>query len=161
MLAIKAILHPTDFSEHSQAAFEVARAVARNYGARLILLHVSLPIMKSGEVYALITHPDEVREELTNRLKAMRSLADGLVVEIVLKEGDPAAQILTTSKEMGCDLIVMGTHGRSGLSHLLIGGVAEKVIRNAACPVLTIKNPMVQGTATANDAAAPLSGPSP
>jgi nucleotide-binding universal stress UspA family protein len=153
MLAIKTILHPTDFSEYSQAAFEVARAVARDYRARLILLHVSLPIMQSGEVYALITHPDEIREELTNRLKAMRSMSDDVAIEIVLKEGDPATQILTTCKEMGCDLIVMGTHGRTGLSHLLTGSVAEKVIRNAACPALTIKNPIVQATATADDAA--------
>jgi nucleotide-binding universal stress UspA family protein len=155
MLASKAILHPTDFSEHSEAAFEVARALARDHGARLILLHVSLPILKSGEVYALITHPDEIREELTKRLKDMQSMADGLVVELVLKEGDAAAQILTTSKETGCDLIVMGTHGRTGLSHLLMGSVAEKVVRHAPCPVLTIKNPLGQATAPARDAGPP------
>ena len=118
------------------------------------MLHVLLPSLKCGEVYALITRPEEIREELTNRLNALRSTTDGLAVEIVLKEGDPAAQILTTSKELGCDLIVMGTHGRTGLSHLLMGSVAEKVVRKATCPVLTIKNPLVQAQAPAHDAAA-------
>lgn len=152
MLAIKTILHPTDFSGHSQAAFEVARAVARDYGARLILLHVSPPILMGGEVHALIAPPDEVREELTKRLKDMQSMADRVVVEIVLKEGDATAQILTTSKEMGCDLIVMGTHGRTGLSHLLMGSVAEAVVRKASCPVLTIKHPMVLTPLTGDSA---------
>jgi nucleotide-binding universal stress UspA family protein len=152
---MKTILHPTDFSEHSEAAFEVARALARDCGARLILLHVLPPIMKGGEVYALITRPEEIHEELTNRLEALRSKVNGLDVETFLKEGDAAAQILATSKEMGCDLIVMGTHGRTGLSHLLMGSIAEKIVRRALCPVLTIKKPMLQTAAPAKAAAAP------
>ncbi len=154
MLAIKTILHPTDFSEQSQSAFELARSIARDHGARLILLHVSLPVMKSGEVYALITHPEEIREELTNRLNAMRPTTDGIAVDIALKEGDAATEILSASKDMGCDLIVMGTHGRTGLSHLLMGSVAEKVVRNASCPVLTVKNPMAQAIAITEEVVA-------
>jgi nucleotide-binding universal stress UspA family protein len=141
MLPIRIILYPTDFSERAQAAFQVACALARDHGARLILLHVvSPPVIAYGETITdlVIVASNERTQELLNQLKP----ADPTVpCERQFKEGDPAAQILAVAKATQCDLIVMGTHGRTGLGRLLMGSVAEQVVRRAPCPVLTVKTP--------------------
>jgi nucleotide-binding universal stress UspA family protein len=144
MLAVRTILHPTDFSERSDCAFELACALARDYGARLILLHVvEPPLAVSGD--GLVMVPVPIHEEpIRERLKELRPQDHTIQVEYRLTVGDAAGEILGEAQEAKPDLIVMGTHGRSGLSRLLMGSVAEQVVRKADCPVLTVKTPLPQ-----------------
>jgi nucleotide-binding universal stress UspA family protein len=157
MTHIRTILHPTDFSERSQNAFRLASALARDYGAELILVHVaSVPTMAYGEGFAA-TDPEAQRAELRNRL--LQLLPDGDVrTAHRLEEGQPAPVILRVADEMRADLIVMGTHGRRGLARLLMGSVAEQIARRAKCPVLTVRVPFVEAAPVAmNRTAEPVS----
>jgi nucleotide-binding universal stress UspA family protein len=142
MLAIQCILHPTDFSPTSDAAFRIACSLAREYGARLIVLHTFQPpvVVPSGIEPIPLTTPAD-RAALEAQLRQMRPPDPGVRIEYRLVEGDPAKTILEVCREAHCDLIAMGTHGRTGLGRLLIGSVAEKVVRNAPCPVLAVKTP--------------------
>jgi nucleotide-binding universal stress UspA family protein len=145
MLPLKVILHPTDFSPHSQQAFQLASLLARDTGARLIVLHViELPLIAySGVPMAppLPLMPGEERQALAKQLRQIRPQDPAITVEHRLEQGDPATAILEIAKETGSDLIALGTHGRTGLGRLLMGSVAEKVVRGATCPVLTVKTP--------------------
>ena len=133
MLSIQTILHPTDFSEHSGYAFQLACSLARDRGARVIVLHVMpVPLVQEKRLY---------REEMTGELNRLGAPEAQVRVEHRLEEGDAATQILRVAQEMGCDLIVLGTHGRTGLGRLLMGSVAEQVLRRASCPVLTVRAP--------------------
>ncbi|MGO9596745.1 MAG: universal stress protein [Isosphaeraceae bacterium] len=156
MLSIHTILHPTDFSTRARSAFDLACAVARDYGARLVVVHVKPPRMMGGEVHALITTPEEVDRELRGELDKLQPHDASTKIERVLKEGDAATEILRMAKESSSDLIVMGTHGRTGLSRLLMGTVAEAVSRKAHCPVLTVKHPFPE-TSSGEPAAPPES----
>jgi nucleotide-binding universal stress UspA family protein len=141
MLALRTILHPTDFSDRAQAAFELARSLAKDYDARLILLHVAMPpvvVYPAGIVNQPAT---PIEAELNERLDQLRARAPGVNVSCRLEEGDPVTEILAVAKEARCDLIVLGTHGWTGLSRLLMGSVAEQVLRKAPCPVITVKTP--------------------
>ena len=141
MLSIHTILHPTDLSALSKSAFDLACAVARDYDARLVVVHVKPPQMMGGEVHALITTPEEVDRELRGELDKLQPHDASTQIERVLKEGDAGTEILRTAKEISSDIIVMGSHGRTGLSRLFMGSVAEAVSRKAHCPVLTVKHP--------------------
>jgi nucleotide-binding universal stress UspA family protein len=133
MLSIQTILHPTDFSERSGYAFQLACSLARDRGARLIVLHVMpVPLVEEKRGY---------REEMAGELNRIGVPDPKVQVERRLEEGDPATQILRIAQETGCDLLVLGTHGRTGLSRLVMGSVAEQVVRGAHCPVLTVKAP--------------------
>jgi nucleotide-binding universal stress UspA family protein len=130
------ILHPTDFSERSGYAFRLACSLARDRGARLIVLHVMpVPLVQEKRFY---------QEEMSAELNRLRAPDSQIQVEHRLEQGDPATQILRIAQETGCDLVVMGTHGRTGLDRLLMGSVAEEVVRRAACPVVTVKAPFPQ-----------------
>jgi nucleotide-binding universal stress UspA family protein len=142
MLPIHTILHPTDFSPQSECAFQVACALARDYGARLVLLHVKPLDIVYGEGYVLPPDPEPVRQELREQLERVRPADPTVSVWRILQEGDPATEILRTAEETRCALLVMGTHGRTGLGRLLMGSVAEVVLRKAPCPVLTVKAPV-------------------
>jgi nucleotide-binding universal stress UspA family protein len=137
MLPIRTILHPTDFSERSACAFQVACALARDYGARLIVLYVRPPDVFYGDVFP--PDPDFSRKETMAQLEALRPADPAVQVVRVLEDGDPAEGIVEKAREVPCDLIVMGTHGRTGVGRLLMGSVAEAVLRRAPCPVLTVK----------------------
>jgi nucleotide-binding universal stress UspA family protein len=141
MLAIHAILHPTDFSEYSDAAFQLACSLARKHGAKLILLHVGeLRFVGTGIGMAPPPLPQEYdRPALEAKLRAFRVADPGIVVERRVVYGTAGLQILDTAKETACGLIVMGTHGRGGLRRAVMGSVAEQVMRKAPCPVLTVK----------------------
>ena len=152
MLPIHMILHPTDFSARARSAFDLACALARDYDARLVVVHVKPPQMMGGEVHALITTPEEVDRELRGELDKLQPLDDSTQIERVLKEGDAGTEILRMAKEISSDIIVMGSHGRTGLSRLLMGSVAEAVSRKAHCPVLTVKHPFPE-TSSAGPAA--------
>jgi nucleotide-binding universal stress UspA family protein len=148
MLSLRTILHPTDYSERSEGAFRLACSLARDYGARLVLLHV-LPtplLADSGDPVACKI----VREFLDeHRQKLDRLRPPDLKVEVThrLAEGDPAAEILRVAREIHCDMIIMGTHGSTGLQRLLMGSVAEGVSRAAVCPVVIVKTPILQADA--------------
>jgi nucleotide-binding universal stress UspA family protein len=139
MLTIRTILHPTDFSERSEHAFHLACSLARDHGARVVLLHVvSIPVV-AYEGVVLPPPIEEATEDAKRRLSQMKPA--GIPVEHRVAEGDAAEMILRVAEEVHADLIVMGTHGRTGLSRLLMGSVAEQVVRRAPCPVLTMKAP--------------------
>jgi nucleotide-binding universal stress UspA family protein len=137
---IRVILHPTDFSVDSEVALRVARELARAHGARLIILHVAvLQVHMDGTV----TDAIDPRFN-TDALENVRKRVDGPdlkhAVETKLRRGYDAEEITQTADEVGCDLIVMGTHGRTGLSRLLMGSVTENVLPKANCPVLVVKS---------------------
>jgi nucleotide-binding universal stress UspA family protein len=145
MLAIRTILHPTDFSDYSDNAFRLACSLARDYGARLIVLHVlERPVLIYTGVMTAPPPPPpspEERQAVQEQLHRIKPQDPAIRVEHLLEEGDPATAILQVAQERQGDLIVIGTHGRTGLGRLLMGSVAEKVVRKAPCPVLTVKTP--------------------
>ncbi len=140
MLPIHTIVHPTNFSEHAMHAFHVACALARDYHAHLVIVHVmSEPLFMypPGEPPSI----DEFRrEELRDKLNSVQPKS-GVTATHALEEGDPAEEILNLADLTHADLIVMGTRGRRGLPGLVTRSVTEKVLREAKCPVLTIRLP--------------------
>ena len=136
MLNIRTILHPTDFSPLAYHAFDVANALAADYKARLVLLHVHEPPIPVGELVP--SEPPDIREYLLRDLQELKP-APGVDVEYRLEVGSIAEGILCAAAETKCDLIVLGTHGRHGLGRVLMGSVAESVLRKAPCLVLTVK----------------------
>jgi nucleotide-binding universal stress UspA family protein len=148
MLPIRSILYPTDFSESSDYVFRLACALARDYGARLFVLHVTAPptVVYAGGV--VLPPSDRDQDEQWNKLRRLQAPNPVVQVEHRLAEGEPAEAILRVARESQCDLILMGTHGRTGLSRLLMGSVAEQVVRKAPCPVLTVKTPLPVAAST-------------
>lgn len=139
-MPIRLILHPTDFSASSWPALGVARALARANGAKITLLHVApAEVLPGGTFYAPADLGPE-REALARlRDETARAGLEGSV-QTRFSQGDPVTEILRAAEELRCDLIVMGTHGRTGLRRLLMGSTAESVIRKAACPTLVVKD---------------------
>jgi nucleotide-binding universal stress UspA family protein len=133
MIRVQKILYATDFSSYSNQAYFHAVALAENHGASLTVLFV-LPSNWSEE-------EGENRDYWRRQLEQIRPLDQRIHVRHVLLEGDPAAEIVRYAQEMTMDLIVMGTHGRTGLERMLMGSVAEKVMREAKCSVLVVKLP--------------------
>lgn len=140
MLSIRTILHPTDFSERSKYAFRLACTLARATGARIVVLHVQTPPMAASIEGVVSGLPEE--NPISARIDLARFEYPGIEVEHRLVEGDPASAIVEAAKGINCDMIIMGTHGRTGLSRMLMGSVAEVVLRRAPCPVLTAKAPL-------------------
>jgi universal stress protein A len=146
------ILCPVDFSEHSQRAVRFAALLARSFGSQITLLHVNDPVLVATSAIVFAERAeDETRAELNRLLD--EALADGRHhvrdVTILVAEGDPSEQIATVAEEHGIDLIVMGTHGRGPIMHMVLGSVAERVVRTAPCPVLTVREPRAPIAATA------------
>lgn len=140
-------LVPVDFSDDSNHALEYAIALASRLHARLTLLHVIQSMSLGGTdmgvalPYAYIQDLEaELRQSLEGYVK--RATEAGLQAEASLLHGVPFQEILYAAKTQKVDLIVMGTHGRTGLRHVLLGSVAEKVVRLAPCPVLVARQPM-------------------
>jgi nucleotide-binding universal stress UspA family protein/quercetin dioxygenase-like cupin family protein len=142
MCTINTILHPTDFSAEAKYAFRVACSLAKDYNARLVLLHVMrpsvAPVLQDPVPDPL--EPAESQREILGTFPWPEPSDPRVTVEHRVAEGDAAWEILHLAQAIQCDLIVMGTHGRTGLNRLLTGSVAEEVLRNATCPVMTIKN---------------------
>jgi nucleotide-binding universal stress UspA family protein len=149
MIALKKILVPTDFGEAADAALNYAQALARNFGATIDVLHVVEDVssrMFASEVYVAV--PQSLQKDLEEaaRKQLEHRLIDNdpkpLVMRPVLVTSNlPAPTIVNYAKETGIDLIVMGTHGRGAMAHLLMGSVAERVVRLAGCPVLVVRHP--------------------
>jgi nucleotide-binding universal stress UspA family protein/quercetin dioxygenase-like cupin family protein len=147
------ILHPTDFSENSHYAFRTACALARENHAKLLVIHIAAPdVSLMGQAIDFVWDDDGTVHLTDPRLSAEARAALGRMpwpkpsdpqirVEHRLAKGDPAEQILVLAGKLHCDLIVMGTHGRTGLGRVLTGSVAEEVLRKAVCPVLVVKPP--------------------
>ena len=123
MLTLHTVLHPTDFSERSGPAFHLACSLVRDHGARLVVLHV-IPPPTSHATAVARQEPRSYREQRWDDLHRLRAPGYGVGIEHRLADGDPAAEILRVAEETPCDLIVMSTHGRTGLGRLLAGSVA-------------------------------------
>jgi universal stress protein A len=148
MLAPKNILAATDFSPVSDTALQYARELARAFGATLHVVHVINDFVAEGlpPMYdpAFGNAQRAVREAAREQLHTAATTGDltqGRLAEHLMTSTSPAAAILECAKDNSIDLIVVGTHGRGGVAHLLLGSVAERVVRTAPCPVLTVRQP--------------------
>jgi nucleotide-binding universal stress UspA family protein len=142
MFRPRVILHPTDFSEFSAYAFRIAVDLARQNDAALLVLHVAETLGPENVTYGEVaTHlePENYHKRLFDDLRQAVPAPEGVPVHYVLAGGDPAQEIERVAREHACDLIVMGTHGRTGLTRLFMGSIAEEVVRLAPCPVLVAK----------------------
>ena len=140
MIGLKRILVATDFAPAAEAALTYGRALAKNFGATLTVMHVA----ENRFLRPTSADPHALTAAIARRLEERLTVDDrnALHARAVLETSDePADAIVSYAKQAEIDLIVMGTHGRNGISHLLVGSVAERVVRTASCPVLTVKHP--------------------
>lgn len=148
MIALKSILVATDFGEASGAALAYGRELARSFGATLHVLNVAddVYVRLGGDAYMAVL--PELQKDL--EVAAQKQLDELLVdndpnplpvKKAVLTSSATAAAIVQYARDLGIDLIVVGTHGRGAVAHLLMGSVAERVVRSASCPVLIVRHP--------------------
>jgi len=146
-MEIRRILFATDFSEGSSHALPYAADIARQYGAKLFLVHVIYDVAKSAGWYVPHVSIDEIYNDMEKSARAeleksfvdeMKGLKD---VEHVVLKGIPYEEISKFAGEKQIDLVVLGTHGRRGIDRMLFGSTAEQVVRNAPCPVLSVRIP--------------------
>jgi len=151
--SLRTILYPTDFSRPCDYALGVACALARDRDARLLLLHVvprevqvmggeGMPALHRVECFE--QDHRKYREDMQRRLQDLALPGLRVHAEHLLREGDAVAAILRAAEEHSCDLIVMGTHGRTGEARRLMGSVAEEVMQKAPCPVVAVKVPLAE-----------------
>jgi nucleotide-binding universal stress UspA family protein len=145
----KTILFCTDFSENSHYAFTYALDLAKNYKSSLLILHVTSPPV-FPEQLSIYLSPDKLlelkkslKDEVNHLLKEnyLKKMPHFKNFRVIFKEGEPFVEIIRMAKKEPADLIVMGTHGRTGLDYVFFGSTAEKVVRKSPCPVLTIRLP--------------------
>jgi len=146
MINLKTILVPSDFSECSGAALRYGLELARRFDAALHLLHVvpdplTQPWAAEGFSVPMFEVIDEWQKQARDRLDALVPAADRARLTVATVVATPYAGILDYAAQNDVDLIVMGTHGRGGVSHMLLGSIAERVVRRAPCPVLTVRHP--------------------
>ncbi len=147
MINFERILAPTDFSSHSEEALRYACALAERFGAELHVLHVLSEIVPTGPEPLLMPvmpppfyEEDESRAKKTLETVLNPSWGKPRSVKTAVRWGASVEAIVDYAAEQRADLIVIATHGRTGLSHVLLGSVAERIVREAPCPVLTIRN---------------------
>jgi nucleotide-binding universal stress UspA family protein len=146
MIAIKKLLVPTDFSEYSQFALKYAVAFAEGFAAQVYVIHVYEPYPQ-GAVFEGMVYDSELVAKAEAKARAeleavvAQLTARSIHAEAVFVTGRPYVQIVREAEKLGVDLIVLATHGRRGVSHLVFGSNAEKVVRLSPCPVLTVKHP--------------------
>jgi universal stress protein A len=142
-LKLRTILAPVDFSERSQAALKYALRLALEFGASLVVLHALDPLIAAGRVESarLRQLKSAARSEAEQRLEDLHQelRPSGVRARLVLRPGSATETIVAFALESKADLIVMGSQGRAGLNRLLIGSVAERVVRHASCPVLVVR----------------------
>jgi nucleotide-binding universal stress UspA family protein len=146
MISLKHILVPSDFSACSDAAVRYGLELARKFGATLHLLHVvqdpaSQPWASEGFAVPLLEVVDQWQKDAKVRLERSIPPEDHINAVVTCTIASPFPEILHYAAVNDIDLIVMGTHGRGGVSHMLLGSIAEKVVRRAPCPVLTVRQP--------------------
>ena len=143
-LAWNKICCPVDFSEPARAAMQAAAAIAQRFDAMLTLFHAyQLPgyTLPEGSVVASPKMLQELAEQADRHLLEWKELAERMGaprVQTAKSVGEPSVEIVEFAKETGQDLLVIGTHGRTGLRHALVGSIAERVVRRAGCPVLSV-----------------------
>jgi universal stress protein A len=140
-MATPIVLFPTDFSHTGDAALKMATSLARDRKAKLLIVHVEEPPAAYGGGEMYYGMPDPVTEDLQRMLVEVKPDDPAVPFEHRLITGDPASAIPRLADEEGVELIVLGTHGRTGLLRLLMGSVAEAIVRRAKCPVLTVRQP--------------------
>ena len=149
MISLKKIVVATDFGEAADAALAYGRELARAFNAQLDVVHVVENVLTRGfgaEGY-VASYPElqqEVEDSADRQLASLLSVEDRQVLgarSVLLKSNSPAFTIVGYAKENNVDLVIMGTHGRGAIAHLLMGSVAERVVRTAPCPVLTVRHP--------------------
>ncbi|MCR4290814.1 MAG: universal stress protein [Candidatus Scalindua sp.] len=145
MITLKKILCPIDHSDCSKEALKYAVSFAMKEEAKLFLLHI-IDIRSFNEELDAISKPipdEETFEQLRAKLLDCipEAIRDDMDVEAIVIQGIPFAEIISIAKEKGIDMIVIGSHGRTGISHMMLGSVSEKVVRKAPCPVLTVRQP--------------------
>jgi nucleotide-binding universal stress UspA family protein len=144
-MQIKTVLFPTDFSNGARAAMDYALSLAKDYNAKLILLYVIQDIsIAEWYIPSSISATDLVEDMQKSAWKEMEkwgaeAAAAVKDVEKMVVRGVPFVEIIRTAKEKNADMIVIGTHGRTGIDHMLFGSTAEKVVRKSPCPVLTVR----------------------
>jgi nucleotide-binding universal stress UspA family protein len=145
MKHVRRILYASDFSKASARAFQTAMTLAKANQARLVIVHVVVPFVPvvpeqyvdSGTLDQLA---DQARQWSERQLAKLTARAKGSRATALLREGDPAEQIVRAARSERADLIVVGTHGRRGFSKLFLGSVAERVVSTAPCPVVTVRS---------------------
>ncbi len=146
MIKPKKILFPTDFSETSEEAAKYAISYGKEFGAKVYALHiVNEKVFTEGLNLPRLVSVEELEAEMTKEAKKRLQVlipkeeAEGLDWETVIRKGEPFLEIIRFAKENDIDLIIIGTHGRSGFEHIIFGSTAEKVVRKAPCPVLSVR----------------------
>lgn len=145
---IKKILVPIDFSDYSKSALKYAVNFAKCFGAEMYLIYVVEPVIYPPDFsMGQIAMPsintewdDRAREELAKLAKT--EIPSDVKVKTIIKTGKPFVEIIETAEEETVDIIIIATHGHSGVEHILFGSTAEKVVRKAPCPVLTLREPI-------------------
>ncbi|MEW6196006.1 MAG: universal stress protein [Bacteroidota bacterium] len=145
---IKKILVPIDFSDYSKNALKYAVQFSKNFNAKIYLIYVVEPIIypadfSMGQV-AIPSMDIDLHERAETELKnlAQNFISSQIEVETIIKSGKPFVEINETAREKDVDLIIIATHGHTGVEHILFGSTAEKVVRKAPCPVLTLREPI-------------------
>jgi len=145
---ISKILAPIDFSDYSKNALKYAAEFALNFKAKIFLIYVIEPVIYPADFsigQVTIPTPDvdmhsRAQSELDSLAKSF--IESSIEVETMIKSGKPFVEIIETASEKDIDLIIIATHGHTGVEHLLFGSTAEKVVRKAPCPVLTVREPV-------------------
>ena len=137
------ILVPIDFSEQSEKSLKYAGRLAEQFGAKVTLLHVIQPMVYPADfgypATVIDTLDEQVQSQVQERLEGLAGRM-GAKTECQIRLGQPYHEIATAAKELNVDLIIVTTHGRTGLKHVLLGSTAERVVRHAPCPVLTLRD---------------------
>jgi nucleotide-binding universal stress UspA family protein len=141
-IGLKTILVPVDFSDSARKALQYALALGRLFKAEITLLHVAPELAEDSRV--TFTMPELQQEILQDAAQNLRREIERagtaeLKLNPVVKKGTPYHEIVETARQMNADLIVIGTHGRTGLKHVFMGSTAERVVRHATCPVLVVR----------------------
>lgn len=146
MIKLKKILFPTDFSETSQEASRYALTFAREFKTKLyVLTVVNEKVFTEGLNLPRVISIEELEKEMTEESRKLLMTVypaeevEGVEVESVIRKGNPFLEIIRFAKEEDIDLIIIGTHGHSGFEHIIFGSTAEKVVRKAPCPVLSVR----------------------
>ena len=144
MTRFRKILVPVDFSDHSSAAIDTATEIAKMFGAKIDLLHcyrLDPADVSPYGVAASASYDSRVRDRAARRLKESEEklAVEGIETETSLSSAFPSEAITKMAQEVGADLIVMGTHGRGAIAHVLLGSTTEKVVRKSPCAVMTVR----------------------